>query len=206
VAIARLTASPPGFSAHRRLPVSTLRYASPDQLRNRRTRKVQPARVRSDPPMTAYEPSAETQDFLATITPRLSTVETAFHNRDASPRGQLWSHEAPVTLFGAVLHKSGWPDVEAAFAFLASRFSDCQSFRYELLSAGANGDLAYLVGIEHTTASVGGAPPQAYELRVTTLFRREAGKWRIFHRHADPMPNTTAAREQLRRFGPTTAD
>ena len=50
------------------------------------------------------------------------------------------------------------------------------------------------------TASVGGAPAQAYELRVTTLFRREAGEWRIFHRHADPMPNTTAAGEQLKRL------
>jgi ketosteroid isomerase-like protein len=156
--------------------------------------------------MTAYEPSAETQEFLAAVTPRLSVVETAFHNGDPSPRGEVWSHASPVTLFGAVLHKSGWPDVEAAFAFLASRLSDCKSFRYEILSAGVSGDLAYVVGIEHTTASVGGAPPQAYELRVTTLFRREAGQWRIFHRHADPMPNTTAAGEQLGRFGPKPAD
>jgi len=152
--------------------------------------------------MSSSAPSGETHEFLATITARLSSVETAFHNGDAAPRGELWSHEAPVTLFGALLHKSGWKDVEAAFAFLASRFSDCQSFRYELLSAGASGDLAFLVGIEHTTASVGGAPPQAYELRVTTLLRREAGSWRIFHRHADPVPNTTAAREQLGRFAP----
>jgi len=156
--------------------------------------------------MAAQAPSAETRDFLASTTTLLSTVETAFHNGDPSPRGQLWSHETPVTLFGAVLHKAGWPEVEAAFAFLASRFSDCKSFRYELLSAGASGDLAFLVGIEHTTASVGGAPPQAYELRVTTLFRREAGKWRIFHRHADPMPNTTAAGEQLSRLRPTHPD
>jgi ketosteroid isomerase-like protein len=155
--------------------------------------------------MAASKPSAETQEFLAAITPRLSAVETAFHNGDAAPRGQIWSHAAPVTLFGALLHKTGWPDIEGAFDFLASGFSDCQSFRYDLLSAGASGDLAYLVGIEHTTASVRGAPPKAYELRVTTLFRREAGQWRIFHRHADPLPNTTAAREQLARFGPETA-
>lgn len=154
--------------------------------------------------MAASSPSAETQEFLASIMPGLSDIETAFHNGDPAPRGQIWSHAAPVTLFGALLHKSGWPDIEAAFDFLASGFSDCQSFRYDLLAAGASGDLAYLVGIEHTTASVRGAPPKAYELRVTTIFRREAGQWRIFHRHADPMPNTTAAGEQLARFGPET--
>lgn len=152
--------------------------------------------------MAALSPSADTQEFLDAVTPRLSGVEVAFHNGDAAPRRQIWSHDAPVTLFGALLHKSGWPDIEAAFAFLAGGFSNCKSFRYDLLSAGASGDLAYLVGIEHTTASVRGAPPKAYELRVTTLFRREGGEWRIFHRHADPVPNTTAAGEQLARFGP----
>lgn len=156
--------------------------------------------------MAASPPSNEAQEFLAAITPRLSNAEIAFHNGDATPRGQIWSHAEPVTLFGALLHKSGWSDIEAAFDFLASGFSNCKSFRYDLLSAGASGDLAYLVGIEHTTASVRGAPPKAYQLRVTTLFRREGGQWRIFHRHADPLPNTTAASEQLGRFGPETAE
>lgn len=59
------------------------------------------------------------------------------------------------------------------FKWVASRFSNSQSFEYEVIAAGASGDLGYLVGIEHTTASVGDAPPEVYELRVTTIFRRE---------------------------------
>jgi ketosteroid isomerase-like protein len=43
-----------------------------------------------------------------------------------------------------------------------------------------------VVGIEHTTASVAGSPATPYSLRVTTIFRREAGEWRVVHRHGDP--------------------
>ena len=46
-------------------------------------------------------------------------------------------------------------------------------------------DLAYTVSLEHTTASVNGAEPRPYVLRVTTIFRREDGEWKVVHRHAN---------------------
>jgi ketosteroid isomerase-like protein len=101
-----------------------------------------------------------------------------------------------------LLHKAGWAEIGPAFDFLASRFSNCRSFEYQVISAGSAGDLGYIVGIERTTASVGGAPPEAYSLRVTTLLRRENGEWKIFHRHADPLPESSSANRQLARFGP----
>ncbi|HEX8771242.1 MAG TPA: nuclear transport factor 2 family protein, partial [Acidimicrobiales bacterium] len=55
---------------------------------------------------------------------------------------------------------------------------------------GASGDLAYIAGIEHTTASILGAPPVSYKLRSTTVFRREAGRWKAVHRHADPLSDS----------------
>jgi ketosteroid isomerase-like protein len=50
---------------------------------------------------------------------------------------------------------------------------------------------------------VGGATPEAYELRVTEVFRREDGEWKVVHRHADPMPGSDAARRQLARLEET---
>ncbi|MFF9908965.1 nuclear transport factor 2 family protein [Streptomyces sp. NPDC013457] len=47
-----------------------------------------------------------------------------------------------------------------------------------------NGDMAYTVGLEHTSASVDGQP-RTYTLRATQVYRREAGAWRFAHRHAD---------------------
>ena len=105
-----------------------------------------------------------------------------------------------MTLFRALLTQSGWAELGPAFAFLASRFSDFESYEIEVIAAGVSGDLAYLVANEHTTVSVGGGPPEAYTLRVTSIFRREDGDWKQVHRHADPKPDRDSARRQVTRF------
>jgi ketosteroid isomerase-like protein len=127
----------------------------------------------------------ELDTFLELTLPRIKTADTALHNGDASQRIAMWSQTEPVTLFGAALSATGWAEIRPTFDALGSRFSDCASFEFELLAAGVSGDLAYLVGIEHTTASVAGAPAARYSLRVTTVLRREGGEWKIVHRHGD---------------------
>jgi ketosteroid isomerase-like protein len=127
----------------------------------------------------------ETEEFLAATMPRLTEAEIAIHNGDASPRIAMWSRSEPVTLFGAAVTRTGWTEARRTFEWLGSSFSDCTAYEIEVVAAGASGDLAYLVAYEHTTASVNGAPAEPYTLRVTTVFRREDGEWRIAHRHGD---------------------
>jgi ketosteroid isomerase-like protein len=64
-----------------------------------------------------------------------------------------------------------------------------------VVAAGVSGDLAYVVGFERIANSVVGVPVGPYTLRVTHIFRREQGEWRIAHRHADyvPIDQTRAA-------------
>jgi ketosteroid isomerase-like protein len=112
----------------------------------------------------------------------------------------MWSQRDPVSLFGAIFTAHEWSEIRDAFVALASRFSGCDSFEYEVIGAGVSGDLAYIAGIERTTASVGGGPPAPYALRVTTVFRREDGDWKVVHRHGDPLPGDPGAPEQLARF------
>jgi ketosteroid isomerase-like protein len=128
----------------------------------------------------------ETEDFLGTVLPGLTQADTALHNGDAAPRIAIWSHEDPVTVFGAARTVSGWPKVQSLFESLASQFSK-GAYEYEVVASGVSGDLGYIAGIEHTTVSVGGAAPEPYELRVTTILRRENGEWKVVHRHADPV-------------------
>ncbi len=140
---------------------------------------------------------ADTEEFLASMLPRLTAADRAIHDGDAGPRKALWSRQDPVTLFGAAMMTTGWPEIEATFDWLESSFSNCTSFEIEVVAAYADGDLAYLVAHEHTTASIGGAPPAPYSLRVTTIFRREAGAWKIVHRHADHVSAGPATVDRL---------
>src|SRR5918999_549747 len=108
------------------------------------------------------------QEFLDTFIPRQEAADTALHNGDPKPRMELWSHEDPVTVLGAAgVDVSGWKEVSETFEWVASRFSNCESFRLEILAAGVSDELAYTVGYEHTSASMGGGPVRPYRLRVT---------------------------------------
>ena len=91
----------------------------------------------------------------------------------------------PLTLFGAAISGRGWGEIGPIFDTLGQQFSGCLSYQNQIVAAEASGDLAYTVALEHTTASVNGAEPRPYVLRVTTIFRREDGGWKVVHRHAN---------------------
>ena len=135
----------------------------------------------------------ETEQFLATMRPRITEAETALHNGDADPRIAMWSRAEPLTLFGAAMSGRGWGEIGPIFNALGKQFSNCLSYQNEIIAAEARGDLAYTVALEHTTASIGGAEPQPYVLRVTTIFRRENGEWKVVHRHGDALAADSAA-------------
>ena len=131
----------------------------------------------------------ELEDFLTAMLDRQIAAETALHNGDVEPRMALWSRSDPVTLFGAMgMSDAGWDTVSRTFRWVASRFSQCTAYSFELLAAGASGDLAYIVGFERADLSVDGGPPQSTKLRVTHVYRREEGEWKIVHRHGDYVP------------------
>jgi len=133
--------------------------------------------------------STEVEEFLADMLPRQRAAEQAIHDGDVEPRLALWSRHDPVTLYGAKFSGSGWADLEPTFRAVASLFADSVAFEFEVVAAGASGDLAYTVGYEHNNVSVEGQPT-TYTLRVTHVYRREEGQWRIVHRHADVPPDS----------------
>ncbi len=120
----------------------------------------------------------------------------AFGAGDAAPFAALWSRGDDVTIFGGFgAYERGWAAVGPRLDWAASRFGgEGQTTRYEPLAAGSSGDLGYAVGLERSdeVRLAGQDAVSSGVLRVTHLFRREDGAWRIFHRHADPIAAKTA--------------
>lgn len=128
----------------------------------------------------------DVDEFLTGMLPRQLAAEQALCRGDAEPRGQTWSHQEPVTVFGAsgVPVRHGWDEVSTLFKHVADSFSGLHAYEFELVAAGASGDLAYTVGFEHKTAVIDGRTV-TYTLRVTHVYRREDGVWLTVHRHGD---------------------
>ena len=67
---------------------------------------------------------------------------------------------------------------------LAESFSRATSSEIKLVAADVSGDMAYTVQREITSTIVNGEPRE-YVLRVTQVYRREDGNWKVIHRHGD---------------------
>jgi ketosteroid isomerase-like protein len=132
---------------------------------------------------------SELDDFLTPTLARQLDAEQAFINGDPEPRLAMWSTQDPVTVFGARAPlKRGWDEVSETFRWLATRWSDCTDQRLDMVTSGASKDLWNMVGFEHIAISVDGVPVEHYTQRVTHIYRRERGEWKIVHRHADYLP------------------
>lgn len=130
---------------------------------------------------------SDRDEFLAWFNTTWRGAEVALHNGDAAPRFQTWSDQEPVTLFGAWLNATDVAGAREVFVKLAQAFSQATSNDIELIAADVSGDLAYTVQREITSATVNGQPRE-YVLRVTQVYRREGGEWKVVHRPGDEEP------------------
>jgi ketosteroid isomerase-like protein len=127
----------------------------------------------------------ERKEFLSWFESTWREGEIALHNGDARPRFATWSDRPPLTLFGAWFTATDPDAVHSVFRRLAAMFSDVKATSAEVIAADVSGDLAYTVHRERTSVSVEHVP-RDYVLRVTQVYRREQGTWKVVHRHADP--------------------
>ena len=132
---------------------------------------------------------SDRDDFVAWTQGRLRAAETALHNGDPGPRLAIGSTREPVSVLGAWRSAVGQEELRDLFHNLADTFSNCTSHVYEVVAADVVGEMAYTAGYEQTQVSVNGEP-RRYVLRVTQLYRREEGEWKVAHRHADTVPES----------------
>jgi ketosteroid isomerase-like protein len=108
-------------------------------------------------------------------------------NGDVGPMADVWSRETDAT----TMHPNGgrqvgWDQVWGSWQQVAGIASSGSVALGDQLIR-VIGDTAYELGTERVDATFAGSPVRT-EVRVTNIYRREAGAWRIVHHHADAVP------------------
>jgi ketosteroid isomerase-like protein len=143
---------------------------------------------------------SELDDFVSRTVARHSLATTLVRNGDPTSFVEQLSTHDPVTLFPASQPSQiGWADVSQAIRRVASVYSSSNAVKFEVVAAGLSGDLAYLVGYERASSSIEGGGDEDLGLRITQVYRRESGEWKLAHRHADPGPGNSAGADRLRQ-------
>ncbi len=108
-------------------------------------------------------------------------------NGDAAPMAATMSHSADVTTMHPIGGREvGWDAVSGPWGQIAGMASGGQvKLTDQLLQA--TGDMAYETGIEKGQMTLAGRQVPINQ-RVTNVYRREGGAWKIVHHHADESP------------------
>ena len=112
---------------------------------------------------------------------------TRMLNGDARALSDVWSHRSFVTAMHPLGGRQvGWGEVRKTWEQIAQRSSGGKVELQDQLIRLA-GEIAYEVGVEHVEAKLGGQIVAA-KIRVTNIYQREAGAWKITHHHTDMSP------------------
>ena len=108
-------------------------------------------------------------------------------NGDASRLADIWSQGADATTMHPIGGREvGWGRVQESFQQVAQVATDGR-IKLEDQIIRVTGDLAYELGVERGSLKLVGQPA-AVDSRVTNIYRREAGTWKIVHHHTDISP------------------
>lgn len=129
--------------------------------------------------MSTDEVRKASQQFYSALTSML--------NGDADPLAEIWSHTASVTTMHPIGSREvGWEEVWNSWQQVAALSSEGRVVLSEQLIR-VKGDLAYEVGVEKAQFRLAGQQLSG-EARVTNVYERKAGTWKIVHHHTDPVP------------------
>ncbi len=112
---------------------------------------------------------------------------SALSKMDVAQMGEIWSQSATVTTMHPMGGEQvGWPEVRKSFEEAAEGMSDVHvELADQRIQTGE--DLAYETGIERGRGKVAGEPVD-FEHRVTNVYHREGGQWKLVHHHTDVSP------------------
>jgi uncharacterized protein (TIGR02246 family) len=115
-------------------------------------------------------------------------------NGDAGPMAEIWSQGADATTMHPIGGRQvGWDQVRVSWQQVAAIASEGRVTLGDQL-VRVVGEAAYELGTEHVAMTLAGRSVRG-EVRVTNIYRREGGAWRIVHHHADASPEMQGVQE-----------
>jgi ketosteroid isomerase-like protein len=139
-----------------------------------------------------------TEDEVRKASQQFYAALTKMANGDATSLSDIWSHGATVTTMHPIGGREvGWDAVRTSFEQVAQLAKDGKIELKDQL-VRADGDVAYELGVEHGAFKLAGQQV-TIEHRVTNVYRREAGAWKMTHHHTD---TSAAMMDVLSRLGP----
>ena len=149
---------------------------------------------------------AQTIEATAKLSPALEAAITESHealrkilNGDPSGYSALFADRTDITLgnpFGPF--GKGRAAVEKALNNASTKYKDGSVIRVERIAVYGDGKLVVLVEIEHGRAKLGTSADFAeFAARVTSVYQKIGKRWRLVHRHADPITTARPAESML---------
>lgn len=149
--------------------------------------------VQARPPITKLSPALE-----ATIAESHEALRKIL-NGDPSGYAALFADRDDITLgnpFGPF--GKGRAAVLKALNNASTKYRDGAVVQVERVAVYGRGKLVCLVEIEHDRAKLGASTDFAeFAARVTSVYEKTSGGWKLIHRHADPITTPRPAESML---------
>lgn len=128
------------------------------------------------------------RDFESFMEVRLK-ASTDFVEGNFEPLEKISVESDPATIFPpSGICIKGVKEVNSFNEKGATNFLPGAKNTFEIVHQDADEHLAYWTGIQRSTVKMKGQENDVlFALRVTEIFRRENGKWKLMHRHADKL-------------------
>lgn len=140
------------------------------------------------------KPMSRSSPTFAAFLKAREAASTAFVNGDFDPLQAVSTANSPATIFGPQGDLvQGAEQVNAVNAKGAAHFKPGSTNHFEIIHAAADEHLAYWVGVQPSIVQMHGQEQGVpLDRRVTEIFRREEGAWKLIHRHADLLATNSA--------------
>ena len=117
-------------------------------------------------------------------------------NGSSQSLSDIWSHSSAVTTMHPIGGRQvGWKDVWATWDQTAQVASEGQVKLQDQFIQVA-GDMAYEIGVENAGFRIAGQKVTD-KVRVTNIYQKEGGKWKIVHHHSDLSPSMVEVLNKL---------